>query len=118
MEENEHDYNYGFDSDDPPDVDEPFIPDYNYQEFTLNLEKPLVLLLGRVGGEGTLNLLTTTKRQYKKKLLESTPENWESIVEYFDLFEINSVLIKISTSAFHNLYDPRYEKVKEALFPE
>ncbi len=116
MEENEHDYNYGFDSDDPPDVDEPFIPDYNYQEFTLNLEKPLVLLLGRVGGEGTLNLLTTTKRQYKKKLLESTPENWESIVEYFDLFEINSVLIKISTSAFHNLYDPRYEKVKEALF--
>jgi hypothetical protein len=119
MEENEQDYGFGFDTDDiapPSDAEEPFFTDYDYQEFTLNIEKPLVLLLGRVGGEGTLNLLTTTKRQYKKKLLESTPENWETIIEYFDLFEINSVLIKISDSTFHNLYDPTYDKVKKDLF--
>jgi hypothetical protein len=115
----ENDLNYDFEDDEVVSglyPDEPPFDDYNYQEFSLNPEKPLVLLLGRVGGEGALNLLTTTKRQYKKKLLESTPENWESIIQYFDVFEINSVLIKISNNVFHNLYDQRYDSVKQELF--
>jgi len=90
--------------------------DYGYKEFELNPDKPLVLLLGSVGGEGSLNLLTTTKRQYKKKLLNSTPANWETITDYFKQFEINSVVLKITDHVFNNLCDPSYADVKFDLF--
>ncbi|PHN30121.1 hypothetical protein [Pseudomonas sp. ICMP 460] len=89
---------------------------YEYRDFELDPDKPLVLLLGSVGGEGSLNLLTTTKRQYKKKMLNSTPANWETILHFFLQYEINSVIVKITDPVFHCLYDQSYDDIKIELF--
>ncbi len=84
--------------------------------FDLETDKPLVLLLGNIAHEGVISLLKASKRQYKQKLLNSKPENWQSIVEYFDTFEISSVLIKLDPHVISLIASKDYEQVSRRLF--
>lgn len=83
--------------------------------FELDPDKPLVLLLGNVAHEGVLSMLKASERQYKQKLLKSKPENWQSIVEYFDAYEIASVLIKLDPYAISLMASEEYQEVSGRL---
>jgi hypothetical protein len=86
-------------------------------EYVLDPNKPLVLLLGWVDHEGILSSLKATGRQYKKKLLTSTPENWATIAALFDNFKISAVLGKISGDVMSVIVKhPAYAEVGERLF--
>ena len=84
--------------------------------FELELDKPLMLLLGAIGHEGILSRLRTSGRQYKTKLLESSAKNWESIIRLFDDFSIEGVLCKLSPRAISLLCLTEYEEVGSNLF--
>lgn len=85
-------------------------------EYMLDPEKPLVLLLGWVDHEGILSSLKATGRQYKKKLLDSRPENWETIASLFNEFKVSSVLGKFSGHVLSLLVNPDYASVRDELF--
>jgi hypothetical protein len=89
------------------------VPPSEYAE--LNTSKPLVLLLGNIDHEGIASWLKATGEQYKKKVLDSTPENWQLIIEYFDLFQIRAVLVKLNGPVYSLLVDPDYRKVGKQL---
>ena len=84
--------------------------------FELEKDKPLVLLLGGIGHEGILSTLRTSGRQYKSKLLESSTDNWKSIIKYFDEFTIEGVLVKLSPRAISLLSSTEYNDVGGNLF--
>ena len=83
---------------------------------SLDPSKPVVLLLGWVDHEGIMSSLRASGRQFKKKMLESTPENWESIVSFFDDYRVSAVLAKLSPAACQALDDISYQEVKCRLF--
>lgn len=85
-------------------------------EYVLDPEKPLVLLLGWVDHEGILSSLKATGRQYKKKLLNSYPANWETIQLLFMEFKVSAVLGKLSAQVLSRLTHPDYANVREVLF--
>lgn len=87
-------------------------------DFMLDPEKPLVLLLGWVDHEGILSSLKATGRQYKKKLLNSYPENWETIHAVFKEFKVSAVLGKLTGHVLTLIASPEYAKVRECLFRE
>ncbi len=87
-------------------------------EYVLDPEKPLVLLLGWVDHEGILSSLKATGRQYKKKLLNSYPANWETIHMVFKEFKVSAVLGKFSGRVLSLLTHPDYAEVREGLFKE
>ncbi len=84
--------------------------------FELDQDKPLVLLLGNVGHEGVVSMLQASNRQYKLKLLRSKPENWQSIVDYFDNFDVASVLIKLDPYAISLMSSDEYQEISSKLF--
>ncbi|WP_047287323.1 hypothetical protein [Pseudomonas protegens] len=86
------------------------------KSFELDKNKPLTLILGRVGGEGVFNTITAANRQYKQKHLASSAENWETILHYFNSFQISSVLIKLTPDVLWLFLDENYKSVKEKLF--
>lgn len=84
--------------------------------FELEKDKSLVLLLGRISHEGILSTLQTSGRQYKSKFLESSAENWHTILEYFDEFTIEGVLVKLSPLAISWMVSDEYNGIRESLF--
>jgi len=87
-------------------------------EYVLDPDKPLVLLLGWVDHEGILSSLKATGRQYKKKLLDSYPANWETIHMVFKEFKVSAVLGKFSGRVLTLLAHSDYADVREGLFKE
>jgi hypothetical protein len=98
-----------------PDTYDP-LSDIEPEAYILDPTKPLVLLLGWVDHEGILSSLKTTGRQYKRKLLESSPENWDSISALFNHFKVSSVLGKFSENVLYLLMHPEYSAVRDRLF--
>jgi len=84
--------------------------------YELEENKPLVLLVGGIGHEGILSALRAANRQYKNKMLESSAKNWDSIAAYFDDFEIEGVLIKLSPYAITLACSADYNGFREKLF--
>ncbi|NKA73599.1 hypothetical protein GO285_02981 [Ralstonia solanacearum] len=82
----------------------------------LDSREPLTLLLGWVDHEGIVSSLKSSKRFYKKKLLESKPENWDSISDYFEQCTVSCVLIKITAHVCYLLTLPEYVKARNRLF--
>jgi hypothetical protein len=87
-------------------------------DFIFDTAKPLVLLLGWVDHEGILSSLKATGRQYKKKLLNSYPENWETIHAVFKEFKVSAVLGKFTGHVLTLITLPEYANVREGLFKE
>jgi hypothetical protein len=96
--------------DDQDNTEEPIVPD------DLDRSKPLVLLLGNVDHEGITSQLKAGGEQYKKKILDSTVGNWQSILKYFDEFEIRAVVIKLNGRVYDLLDRPDYLHVGKLLF--
>ncbi len=78
--------------------------------------KPLTLLLGNVDDSGTLSKLKAAGRQYKKKILDSSIENWKTILEYFDDFLVDETLIKLSAYTYELIASEQYREIAEELF--
>ena len=95
-----------------PFQEEPEI-EFDYQ---LDPNKPLVLLLGWVDHEGVVSTLKTSGRQYKKKILNSYPENWAATADLFDQFKISSVVGKLPANVLRLIVDEGYREVRERLF--
>lgn len=95
-----------------PDPQEPEI-EFEYQ---LDPAKPLVLLLGWVDHEGILSSLKASGRQYKKKLLDSLPRNWETTLDLFTQFKVTAVVGKIPAHVLHLVMEDRYREVRAPLF--
>lgn len=93
-----------------PDLSEP------EDEYQLDPARPLILLLGWVDHEGILSSLKTSGRQYKKKLLDSLPQNWESIIKLFTEFQVTAVVGKIPARVLALVVNKRYREVRERLF--
>jgi hypothetical protein len=85
-------------------------------EFKLDPTKPLVLLLGWVDHEGILSSLKTTGRQYKKKILESSPENWAATADLFVDFKVSSVIGKLPANVLKLIVHEDYRGVRDRLF--
>src|SRR5688572_29671643 len=82
--------------------------------FELDPKVPLVLLLG-LDTEGIRSTLKTSGQQYKLKYLNSSPDNWAEIPEYFERFAVASAVMKLDPVVFSRLIDPRYHVVRGAL---
>ena len=95
-----------------PDTEGPEI-EFPYQ---LDPAKPLVLLLGWVDHEGILSSLKASGRQYKKKLLDSLPKNWESTAELFTDFKVTAVVGKIPARVLNLVVHEEYQSIRETLF--
>jgi hypothetical protein len=85
-------------------------------DFPLDPSKPLVLLLGWVDHEGIISSLKSSGRQYKKKILDSTPENWDSVVAFFTEYKVSSVLVKLSPHVCRLLMHEDYVDARVRLF--
>lgn len=96
----------------------PSLPKESEIEFDYELDpsKPLVLLLGWVDHEGILSSLKTSGRQYKKKILNSYPENWTTTADLFEQFKISSVIGKLPANVLGLIVDEDYREVRERLF--
>ena len=84
--------------------------------FELDTDEPLILLIGSIGHEGVLSTLRAAGRQYKNKFLESHVKNWESILQYFDDYVIECVLVKLSPQAISLIATKEYNCVRDRLF--
>ncbi len=82
----------------------------------LDSDKSLTLLLGNVDHDGVASKLKATGRQYKKKILDSSIENWTSILEYFDDFLVDEVLVKLSPQTYSLIASENYRDIAENLF--
>ncbi|WP_401747852.1 hypothetical protein [Stenotrophomonas muris] len=93
------------------------LPDQDLEAgYQLDPAKPLVLLLGWVDHEGILSSLKASGRQYKKKLLDSLPRNWESTVDIFSQYKVTAVVGKIPAHVLSLVVDARYAGIRDRLF--
>lgn len=83
--------------------------------FDLDKDKPLVLLLS-LDHISITGLLKAYDRQYKIKRLNSTLKNWQSIIDFFDEFDVSSVLVKLTASTFSMMVNSEYEEISNVLF--
>jgi hypothetical protein len=84
-------------------------------EHELDNSQPLVLLIGSLHSEGVLSSLKATGRQFKIKRLESTPENWDTICQLFEEFEIRCALVKLTGTTYEHLANPAYAAARDRL---
>jgi hypothetical protein len=75
----------------------------------------LVLLIGSIDSEGIRSTLKATGREYKIKRLDSSPDNWKSIVSLFEQFKIQCTVVKLTGSVYEYLVSLRYKDVRDAL---
>lgn len=76
---------------------------------------PLVLLVGTIDSEGIRSTLKATGRQYKIKRLDSSPDNWNSIVALFEQYKIQCAVVKLTGYVYEHLASPRYKDVRDSL---
>jgi hypothetical protein len=77
----------------------------------LERSKPLVLLLGHIDHEGITSSLKAPGEQYKKKVLDSSIENWHSILRYFDRFKIRALVVKLTPYTYQLISNPEYQQI-------
>lgn len=82
----------------------------------LDPSKPLVLLIGNQTYSEITTPLKASGKQYKRKSLYSSPENWISIAELLDTFAIQAVLVQLNAQAYFALSHEAYAAEREQLF--
>lgn len=83
-----------------------------------SFKRKMVLFIGSADSEGVTAQLRTVGTYYKRKMLESKPENWEAIITLFHEFRVSSVVVKLTIPSFYVLTDPCYSEVRERLLQE
>jgi hypothetical protein len=94
----------------------PLFPENSKEIPSVSPREPLVLLLGNVDHEGVTSALKLGGGQYKKKVLNSRPENWESIIEIFNEFTVRAVIVKLNAHVYDLIAHPGYTDVAARLF--
>lgn len=75
----------------------------------------VVLLLGTIDSEGIRSTLKATGQEYVIKRLESSPQNWVSIVSLFNDLDIRCCAVKLSGYAYDNFLGDEYQPIAELL---
>jgi hypothetical protein len=88
---------------------------YPHEEFILDPNEPVVVLLGSVTHEGILSALKSTRRQYKHRMLNSTVQNWWSIVSFFDDYKVSCVVGRVTQEICNLLLREEYARVRSKL---
>ncbi|MGY0653076.1 hypothetical protein ACW7GZ_14695 [Luteimonas sp. A537] len=76
---------------------------------------PDFLFLNESDREGATSALKAAGFNYKKKRLDSSPQNWETIVEALEIPSLIAVLGKATTFTFRNITNPDYADVSDRL---
>ncbi|MBH0017345.1 hypothetical protein [Pseudoalteromonas sp. NGC95] len=71
-------------------------------------KEKIVLFLGHADREGVTAKLKAVGTRYKRKMLESTTDNWKTIISFFDQYEVTSVVVKMTNTAFGIFVAPHY----------
>jgi hypothetical protein len=82
------------------------------------MAEKIVLLLGDIAHEGVTSALATTGISYKRKLLNSSVENWESVVRIFQTNDVKMILGKFSGDIYGNFISQEYADVSVQLLKE
>jgi hypothetical protein len=90
-------------------------PTISPESLDVDDREPLVLLLGNVDHEGITSPLKSGGAHYKKKLLESGPRNWSSILGHFYGFAVRVVIVKLNAQTYELLALPEYSSVARDL---
>lgn len=78
-------------------------------------DEEFVLLIGSTNSESTTSRLRAGGSFYIRKLLNSRPENWESIVEILEHTEIKCVLAALNAYDYSKLVNDEYSDVANKL---
>lgn len=78
-------------------------------------KEKLVLFLGTADREGVTARLQAKGTKYKRKMLESSIENWKEIISLFDENEISSVVVKLTKTTFSILCSQSHAEVADIL---
>jgi hypothetical protein len=76
----------------------------------------IVGINSRTAGEGLFSTLKIAGGDYRVKMLESSPKNWELIAACAASPATQCAIIKLSPRAFENIADTRYGAVSKVLF--
>ncbi len=75
----------------------------------------IVLFLGNADREGVTAKLKAVGTLYKRKMLESRPENWLKIIDVFNDYDVTSVVFKLTNTGFNLLCLDEYKESREVL---
>ncbi|EJL6560574.1 hypothetical protein NMS15_003527 [Vibrio cholerae] len=75
----------------------------------------IVLFLGNADREGVTAKLKAVGVEYKRKMLESSLKNWDTILDLFNEYEVTSVIVKMTNSTFSVLGNASYSSKLEML---
>ncbi|MEU8867129.1 hypothetical protein [Streptomyces umbrinus] len=90
---------------------------YEEGEFMGNaVEDRSFLLIGSQRGDSVTAKLKALRIPYKIKLLESSPENWRTILDILESGSVRAVIARLSGQAFHSMCSPAYRETASALF--
>ena len=78
--------------------------------------KPLILLMGNVDREGVLSAISQSGRWYKRKVLHSSPSNWQSVVDILRTTKVSAALMLLTPQTYRYVVDADYADVRELLF--
>src|ERR1039457_483197 len=84
----------------------------------LRMTEKIVLLLGDIAHEGVTSALSTSGISYKRKFLNSSVENWESIIRIFQTHDVKMVLGKLTGDVYDHFVSGDYDDVNSQLIKE
>ncbi|WP_236182280.1 hypothetical protein [Pseudomonas sputi] len=80
-----------------------------------SIKQKIVLFIGNADYEGVTAKLKTVGTPYKRKMLESRPDNWKTIISIFHEYDVSCVVAKLTSATFHVLCRPQYSEVRREL---
>lgn len=78
-------------------------------------KQKIVLFLGNADREGVTAKLKAVGTFYRRKMLESRPENWLKIIDIFNGHDVTSVVVKLTNTSFDILCLEEYKESREKL---
>lgn len=84
----------------------------------LKRDLPLFLFLGTADHEGITSKLKATNTQFKKKLLDSSVQNWNTIFDYYDNYQVTGTIVKLTPHTYRAIASEEYRELAERLFEE
>lgn len=79
-------------------------------------QNPFFLFLGNCDREGAVSKLKAAGWEYKRKMLESRLENWESIFSLLATDNMSGVIVKLNNTTYNLMARPEYSKATKKLF--
>lgn len=75
----------------------------------------IILFIGNADTEAATAKLHATDKLYKRKMLESSIENWRSISSYFDDYDVTCAVVKLTKVAIDTLAHHEYSAIANEL---